>query len=357
MQDKLTSPINIQKVENSKINTLDFDNIQFGKIFTDHMFIMDYEDGEWGAPTIKPFAPLVMHPATSVLHYGQSIFEGLKAYKNEDDEVYIFRPEQNAKRLNISAERMCMPSVPEDVFVEGIKQLISLDSAWIPKKSGSSLYIRPLLFATDEYIGVKPSNTYRLMIFMAPVDKYYSGAVKVKIEEHFSRAVRGGTGFAKAAGNYAASLYPAKQAQAEGFDQLVWTDAVEHKYIEESGTMNIMFRSGNKIFSPKVSDSILSGITRDSLLRIAESWGYEVEEKKIEVKEIIDLLEDDKLDEAFGAGTAATIARIQTIGFRGKLYNLSDSDSWEFSNRASKYLEELKKGIQEDPFNWVVRVV
>lgn len=357
MQDNLTSQINIRRVEKSKIESLDFDNIQFGKVFTDHMFIMDYKNGKWGIPNIKPFAPLVMHPAASVLHYGQSIFEGLKAYKNEDESAFIFRPEQNAKRLNVSAARMCMPSVPEDLFVDAIKQLVSLDSAWIPKKRGSSLYIRPLLFATDEYIGVKPSSSYRLMIFMAPVNKYYSGAVNVKIEEHFSRSVRGGTGFAKAAGNYAASLYPAKLAQEEGFDQLVWTDAIEHKYIEESGTMNIMFRSGNKIFSPKVSDSILSGITRDSILRIGESWGYEVEEKKIEVQEIINHLEEGTLDEVFGAGTAATIARIKSIGYRGKVYTLPNVDDWEFSNRSSDYLESLKRGETEDTFGWVHKVL
>ncbi|MEZ7886543.1 MAG: branched-chain amino acid aminotransferase [Flavobacteriales bacterium] len=357
MQDNLTSQINIRRVEKSKIESLDFDNIQFGKVFTDHMLIMDYKDGEWGIPDIKPFEPLVMHPATSVLHYGQSIFEGLKAYKNDQDDVFVFRPEQNAKRLNVSAARMCMPSVPEDVFVDAIKQLVSIDSAWIPKKRGSSLYIRPLLFATDEYIGVKPSNTYRLMIFMAPVDKYYSGAVKVKIEEHFSRSVRGGTGFAKAAGNYAASLYPAKLAQEEGFDQLVWTDAIEHKYIEESGTMNIMFRSGNKIFSPKVSDSILSGITRDSILKLADKWGYEVEEKMIEVQEIVNHLENGTLDEVFGAGTAATIARIESIGYRGKIYKLQDVNDWEFSNRASDFLESLKRGEQEDSFGWVHKVL
>ncbi|MEJ6680663.1 MAG: branched-chain amino acid aminotransferase [Flavobacteriales bacterium] len=357
MQDNLASQINIRRVEKSNIESLDFDDIQFGKVFTDHMLIMDYKDGKWGIPDIKPFEPLVMHPATSVLHYGQSIFEGLKAYKNDEGDVFVFRPEQNAKRLNVSAARMCMPAVPENLFVESIKQLVSIDSAWIPKKRGSSLYIRPLLFATDEYIGVKPSSSYRLMIFMAPVDKYYSGAVKVKIEEYFSRSVRGGTGFAKAAGNYAASLYPAKLAQEEGFDQLVWTDAIEHKYIEESGTMNIMFRSGNKIFSPKVSDSILSGITRDSILKLADKWGYEVEEKKIEVQEIVNHLENGTLDEVLGAGTAATIARIESIGFRGKIYELPNVNLWEFSNRASDFLESLKRGEQEDSFGWVHKVL
>ncbi len=357
MQENLVSPIHIEKIAESKINTLDFDNIQFGKVFTDHMFIMDYKDGQWQTPVIKPFEALVMHPATSVLHYGQSIFEGMKAYKNENNEVFLFRPEMNARRFNVSAERMCMPEVPEEVFLSGIKELVKLDEAWIPKKRGSSLYIRPLLFATDEYIGVKPSNTYKLMIFMAPVDKYYSGAVKVKIEEHFSRAVKGGTGYAKAAGNYAASLYPAKIAQEQGFDQLVWTDAVEHKYIEESGTMNIIFRSGNKIFSPTVSDSILSGITRDSLLRIAELWGYNVEEKKIEVAEIITLLKEGNLDEAFGAGTAATIAKIKSVGYREEMFELKDVENWEFANKASTFLESLKRGEIEDTFGWTRRLI
>ncbi|MFK7757452.1 MAG: branched-chain amino acid aminotransferase [Flavobacteriales bacterium] len=357
MQEDLLSSINIQKVAKSRIKDLDFENIQFGKVFTDHMFIMDYKDGKWHTPVIKAFEPLIMHPATSVLHYGQSIFEGMKAYRNERGEVFLFRPEKNVKRLNVSAERMCMPHVPEDVMFNGLSELVKLDQEWIPVNRGSSLYIRPLLFATDEYIGVKPSQTYRLMIFLAPVNQYYKGAVKVKIEEHFSRAVKGGTGYAKAAGNYAASLYPAKQAQKEGFDQLIWTDAIEHKYIEESGTMNIIFRTGNKIISPSVGDSILSGVTRDSILRLAESWGYEVEERKVEVQEIVDLLRKGELNEVFGAGTAATIARIKAIGFRDEVFELSNVDDWEFANKANEELIALRRGEKEDTMGWTHRLV
>jgi len=356
MQENLVSSITVNKASKSKIDSLDLDNIPFGKVFTDHMFIMDYKDGKWQQPIIKEFENLVLHPATSVLHYGQSIFEGMKAYKNDAGEVYIFRPDMNAKRLNVSAERMCMPAVDEELFLEAIKTLVKLDQNWIPSARGSALYIRPLLYGIDEYIGVKPSNTYRLMIFMAPVNKYYSGAVKVKIEEHFSRAAKGGTGYAKAAGNYAASLYPAKLAQEQGFDQLVWTDAEEHKYIEESGTMNIMFRSGNTIFSPKVSDSILAGITRDSLLVLAKDWGYNVEQRPIEVAEIIEKLRNNTLDEAFGAGTAATIARIKSIGFREELFTLSNPEKWEFANKASVTLESMKRGEVVDNYNWVHRI-
>lgn len=344
--------IRIEKIENSRLEQVDFENIKFGKEFSDHMFVMDYKDGEWQDARIEPFRNMTFNPAVSVIHYGQSIFEGLKAYKGENDEVLLFRHDRNIKRFNVSAERMCMPTIPENIFEEGLLKLLELDRDWIPKDDAASLYIRPFMFATDEYIGVKPSKTYRFMIFTCPVGAYYTGAVKVKVEHHYTRSTPGGTGFAKAAGNYAGALLPAKKAQEQGYDQLIWTDALEHKYIEESGTMNILFRTGNKIISPSLSDTILSGITRDSVLTLARDWGYDVEEKRVSLTELRNLLEKGELHEAFGAGTAATIAPIKTIGFEDRDFDLQPYDKWEFAPKAFEELEKLKRGKAEDKHNW-----
>ena len=236
-----TINFSIQKSEISNINSVDWDNLPFGKVFSDHMFLMEYADGEWKKGEIMPFQNISMHPAMSAIHYGQSIFEGLKAYRTINNEVNIFRPDMNAKRFAESSKRMCMPEVPEEIFVEAVRKLVEIDSNWVTNKPGYSLYIRPFMFSTDELVGIKPSDTYKFMIITSPVGMYYSEPVRVKIEEHYTRAAIGGVGRAKAAGNYGASLYPAKQCQLQGFHQLVWTDAKEHKYIEESGTMNIVF--------------------------------------------------------------------------------------------------------------------
>ncbi len=348
--------LEIQQTEQSRIHEIDFDNIIFGRQFSDHMFIMEYKDGAWHSPTIKPYGNLSMSPASSVMHYGQAIFEGMKAYKNANGEVLLFRYMDNIKRFNRSAERMCMPAVPEDIFEEALKELVKLDRSWIPAKDGSALYIRPFMFSTDAYIGVKPSDTYKFMIFTCPVDQYYGKPVKVKMEMEFSRAVEGGTGAAKAAGNYAASLYPARMAQQQGYDQLVWTDAKEHKYIEESGTMNIMFVQGNQLLTPSLSGTILSGITRDSVLTIARDWGLEVKEAPIAVADVIDALEAGAIDDAFGTGTAATIAHIKSIGYNGKDYELPEVANRTFSNKVAAYLEGLKKGREEDKFGWVSQI-
>lgn len=352
-----TQMIDIQRIAESRIAQTDFDNLKFGREFSDHMFVMDYADGEWKTPTIKPFEHLVLNPAISVLHYGQSIFEGMKAFRNEEGGVYLFRPEQNIKRFNLSAERMCMPVVNEDVFQSALEELVRLDHRWIPNKKDSALYIRPFMFATDEYIGVKPSESYRMMIFTCPVDKYYAGAVRVKVETKYARAFPGGTGFAKAAGNYAGALYPAKLAQEQGYHQLIWTDAVEHKYIEESGTMNIVFRSGNKVVSPKPSETILAGITRDSILQLARDYGYEVEERRVSVQEIYDLMESNQLDEAFGAGTAATVAPMSAIAFEDRTFDLPPYESWELAPRAAKDLDAIKRGELADTHNWNFKVI
>ena len=350
------SAIPVHRVKQSRVSEVDFENLGFGKEFSDHMFIADYRDGQWGDLRIVPFAPFTVHPAMSALHYGQSIFEGLKAFKNDKGEIFIFRPDKNAERLNKSADRMCMPEFPPELFIQAVTALVDIDQAWVPSKEGEALYIRPLMFATDAYVGIRPSDTYRLMIFTGPVGRYYTGDVKVKIENIYTRASKGGTGNAKAAGNYAASLYPAKKAREEGFDQMVWTDATTHEYIEESGTMNILFRHGNRIITPMITDSILEGITRDSVLTLARDWGYQVEERKVSVIEIIDLLRKGELHEAFGAGTAATVAPIAKVGYKGESFSLPPYETWEFAPKARAAMDSIKRGIAEDVHHWNVRV-
>jgi branched-chain amino acid aminotransferase len=349
--------IQIIKTQQSRLPQLDFENLRFGREFSDHMFVLDYANGKWQKPVIKPFENLSLNPATSVIHYGQSIFEGMKAYRNEHGEVLLFRPEDNIKRLNISAERMCMPHIPEDLFREALLELLRMDSGWIPQSETGSLYIRPFCFATDEFIGVKPSETFKFMIFTCPVNAYYTAPVKVMIESHYTRSTPGGTGYAKAAGNYAGALYPAKMAQERGYDQLIWTDAISHKYIEESGTMNIFFMTDEGLLTPALSDTILAGITRDSVLKLAADWGVPVQERKVSVDELIEKLESGKVKDAFGAGTAATIAHIESIGYNGKDYTLPPVEGREFSNKVLKYLNDYRKGRIEDKFGWNLKVV
>jgi len=346
----------INKIEKSKINEVDFSDLPFGKFFTDHMLVMDYANGKWETPRIEPFQNLSLHPATSAIHYGQSIFEGLKAQKTENGEVMVFRPDMNAKRFNESARRMCMAEVPEDVFLNGIKALIDLDRDWVPNGEGQSLYIRPFLFATDDYVGIRPSEKYKFIIICSPVGAYYSDPVPVKIETYYTRAAEGGVGRAKAAGNYAASLYPAKLGQEQGYRQLIWTDAKTHSFIEESGTMNVMFVIDDVLITPsEESDTILKGITKRSIIDIAKEWGVKVEERKVSVVEIIDAIKSNKLQDVFGAGTAATIAPISLIHHDGVDYTMPDIDSRTFSNKVKKYLEDYKKGIIEDKFNWLMK--
>lgn len=352
-----TLSLKITKSDNSRINSVDWDNLPFGKVFSDHILVMEYKGGTWHQPEIKPFESFNLHPATSALHYGQSIFEGMKANKTSQGDVLIFRPEINESRFAESCSRMCMPILPEGMFTELIRRVVELDRNWIPNREGYSLYIRPFMFATDDFIGIKPSETYKFVIFTCPVGAYYTQPVNVKIEEYYTRAAEGGVGRAKTAGNYAASLYPAKLAQEQGFHQLIWTDAKEHKYIEESGTMNIVFEMGGKLITPSEdSDTILRGVTKRSVVEIAKSWGVEVEERKVTVDEIIEGLRNGTVTDAFGAGTAATIAHIAKIGFRDEIFELPPVEQRELSNKIKDYLNDLKTGKVEDEFNWCLRV-
>ena len=351
-----TLPIDIQQTSQSRIGELNLDQLVFGRTFADHMFVADFDGKEWTDLRIVPYGDMAFSPALMPLHYGQAIFEGMKAYKSAEGEVLIFRPQENAARLNKSAHRLCMAEIPEDIFLAGLYELLKLDSQWVPQRDNYSLYVRPFMFATDEYIGVSPSKKYRFIIFNCPVGAYYSKPVKVKVETEYVRAAPGGTGAAKCAGNYAASLYPAKLAQEEGYDQLIWTDGAEHKYVEEAGTMNFMFVIDGKLVTPAVSDSILDGITRKSIVQIAKDWGMEVEERKVSIAELIENLEKGRLEEAFGAGTAAVVSPISTIGYEGKNFELPEIKADSFANRVKAYLDDIKYGRIEDKHNWVVRL-
>lgn len=342
---------------NSKLSTVDWENLPFGKIFADHMFVMEYANGAWQQGEIVPFGPIDMHPAMSAIHYGQSIFEGMKAYRNKDNDVVLFRPELNAQRFAESASRMCMPEIPEELFLAAVKQLVETDAAWVTNKPGYALYIRPFMFATDEFVGIKPSDNYKFVIINSPVGAYYAEPVRVKIEEHYTRAAEGGVGRAKAAGNYGASLYPAKLAQQQGFHQLVWTDAKTHTFIEESGTMNIVFVMDNKIITPSEdADTILRGTTKKTVLELARQWGITVEERKVTVAEIIEAAQSGKLQDAFGAGTAATIAPIAMIGFRDEKFTLPALETREMSLKIKAHLDGVKSGEIADTMNWIQKV-
>lgn len=348
--------IDIQRTKASKLPETDMEQIKFGRVFSDHMFVMDYADGEWRAPGIVPFAPLQMSPACSVLHYGQSIFEGLKAYRGSDGRVSIFRPQANIARMNRSAHRMCMPQVPEDLFLEALLQLVRTDKDWIPSGDEAALYLRPFLFAADNYIGIRPSDTYRFMIFTCPVRGYYQEPVRVKIEMEYSRAFPGGTGTTKCAGNYAAALYPAKLAQDQGYHQLIWTDGMEHRYIEESGTMNIFFVIDDVLVTPALTGTILEGITRDSILTIARREGIPVEERAVSVEEVSAAAREGRLQDAFGAGTAATIAHIVSLAHEGSVHQLPSIEERQISRRIGGILEDIRRHRTADPFGWVVHV-
>nr|HQU56823.1 branched-chain amino acid aminotransferase [Chitinophagaceae bacterium] len=324
-----TMDITISKAEQSKLKDVNLENLPFGKFFTDHMLEADYENGEWKNIEIKPYQPLLLSPSLAVLHYGQSIFEGIKAYKDADDNASIFRPKDNFERFNISATRMQMPTVPEELFMEGMKQLVTLDKNWIPNKPDHSLYIRPFMFSTDELIGVRPSDTYKFMIILAPTGPYYSKPMRIYVEEKYVRAAKGGVGYAKAAGNYAAAMYATAEAKKKGYDQVLWTDAFEHKYVQECGTMNVFFIIGNTAITPSMKQgTILDGVTRRSTITLLKEMGFAVEERKLGIHEIIEAYKANLLFEVFGTGTAATISMIKELRYKDFEMHF-DVDKWK----------------------------
>lgn len=355
MKTQLALPVT--KVQNSRLTETDFSNLVFGRTISDHMFVADYKDGEWTDLRIEPYGPLSINPANATLHYGQSIFEGMKAYRNDEGKILVFRADANWRRLNESAERMCMPELPEEIFMEGLSQLVDLDRDWVPTAKGASLYVRPYMFAMDDYIGVRPSDTYKFIILTCPVGNYYNKPVSVKVETTFTRATEGGTGAAKTAGNYAASLYPARQAQKAGYDQLLWTDGRSHSKIEESGTMNVMFKiNGKLITAPINTGTILKGITRESVIQLAKDWNEPLEERFLTVEELESALIDGTLEEAFGTGTAATIAHVEKINVNGKDYVLPEKSNDAFSYRVLAELDGIKYGQVADPHGWIISI-
>jgi len=348
--------INIQKAETSKLHSFSLENLPFGKYFTDHMLEADYEDGEWKNVEIKPYQPLLLDPSLSALHYGQAIFEGVKAYKDKEGNAYIFRPLDNLKRFNISAERMQMPPVPEHIFVEGMRLLVNIDKNWIPDQPDHSLYIRPFMFGTDAFLGVKPSDGYKFMIILSPTGPYYAKPMRIYVEEKYTRAAPGGIGFTKAAANYGASLLPAAEAKNRGYDQVLWTDAFEHKYVQEIGTMNVFFIIGDKAYTPELtSGTILAGVTRDSVITILQEMGVEVEEKAISIDEIIDAQKAGTLREVFGTGTAATISPICELKYKDYVMKF-DTDSWKVSPEIKKRLDDIRDCKVPDRFGWMYKI-
>lgn len=336
----------------------DDSNLGFGTIFTDHMFNMDYNpDKGWHNPRIEPYGPIVMDPATMVLHYGQSIFEGLKAFNGENGKVRLFRPKDNFERLNRSARRMCIPEINPGEVLDAMRELVRMEKAWIPSAPGTSLYIRPAIVATDPYVGVRASNTYRFFIILSPVGAYYKegfNPVKIWISKDYVRAVVGGLGEAKTAANYAASLYASEEAHKNGYTQVLWLDGVERKYIEEVGSMNIFFVIGDEIVTPALTGSILAGITRDSVLKIAsEKWGMKVSERKISIDEIFEAHEKGLLRESFGTGTAAVISPVGNIKYGDKIITINNGEVGPVAKKAFDTITGIQYGKLEDPFGWV----
>jgi len=351
-----TMDITINRVEQSKLHGFNLDNLPFGKYFTDHMLEADYEKGEWKNVEIKPYQPLLLSPSLAALHYGQAIFEGIKAYRDKEGNAYIFRPYDNFKRFNVSAERMAMPAVPEEIFMEGLKQLVALDKNWIPNKEDHSLYIRPFMFSSDEMIGVRPSDNYKFLTILSPTGPYYNAPMRIYVEEKYVRAVPGGVGYAKAAGNYGAAMYATAQAKKKGYDQVLWTDAFEHKYVQEIGTMNVIFIIGNKAITPDLGEgTILAGVTRDSVLTLLKEAGFEVEERSLSIDEIIDAYKSGILYEVFGTGTAATISMIKELRYKDFVMNF-DTDQWKTAPIIKKWLTDIREGRREDKYGWMVKV-
>ncbi|OSY87317.1 branched-chain amino acid aminotransferase [Tenacibaculum holothuriorum] len=347
--------IDIQLIEQSKIDSVDFNNLNFGRTFSDHMFTCDFKNGEWTNPRITPYAPFTLEPSARVFHYGQAVFEGMKAYKDDNDDIFLFRPDENFDRINKSAERLAMPPVAEDVFFEGLKKLLHLEKKWIKKGLGNSLYLRPFIIATEGAIAASPAEEYKFMIICSPAQSYYGGDVRVIIAEKYSRSADGGVGYAKAAGNYAAQFYPTSLAHKEGYQQIIWTDASTHEYLEEAGTMNIFFRIGDKLITAPNNDRILDGVTRKSIIQLAKDNNIDIEVRRVTVSEIKDAARVGELKEIFGSGTAAVINPIK--GFK------HDKDSFELADQENSYARFFKEKLlniqynkSEDKHGWRVKI-
>jgi branched-chain amino acid aminotransferase len=355
MNSNSENKIQISKISTSKIESIDFDQLPFGEVFTDYMLTCDFVNGEWGTPSIVPYAPFLMDPSAKVFHYGQAIFEGMKAYKDENDSVWLFRPEENFIRFNKSAVRMAMPEVPESIFMDGLKQLVDLERNWVKKGIGNTLYVRPFMIATGTGVIASPSNDYRFMILLSPAKSYYSGEVKVIIAEHFSRAANGGIGAAKAAGNYSAQFYPTKLANEKGFQQVIWTDDATHTKMEESGTMNVFFRIKDTLYTAPTSERILDGVTRKSLIAIAERDGIEISVRPVLVAELVEAAKNGTLKEIFGAGTAAVVTIIKGFSYQDVYYELQPVEH-SFAMDLKNKLTAIQHKLAEDTFGWTLKV-
>jgi|TARA_B110000483_G_scaffold243644_1_gene334784 branched-chain amino acid aminotransferase len=347
--------MNIRITEKSNLSKIDFNNLGFGAGLSDHVFICEYKNGSWGEGSIEPYRSLSQGLGLHALHYGQAVFEGQKAYRQKDNSIAIFRPERNLKRLNVSAQRMLIPEVPKNIFMEGLIELIKVDSEWVPKGENQSLYLRPFLFSSSEFVAARPSEEYTFAIVTSPVGELYSKPVKVKIEQSFTRAASGGVGYAKAAGNYGGSFLATHNAVKEGFNQVLWTDHAEHNYLEEAGTMNVAFVLNNKLITPILSDRILAGITRDSILTLAKEWNIPIEERRIKVDELIAALKDGSLNEAFGMGTAAVVSQINGIGFNDLIFPVPVPENG-IAMRMKKALSSIRYGESEDKYNWMYHI-
>lgn len=352
-----TLDIIVKPVAQSRIGELDESNINFGKVYSDHMLVAHYANGSWQAAEITGFAPLVLSPATTFMHYGQAIFEGIKAYKDPQGNPIIFRPHDNWQRFNRSAERMAMPAVPEEIFMEGLRRLVDLDRDWVPHTEGTSLYLRPFMIATDEFIGVRPAEHFTFLIITSPAGPYYSKPVSIFVQDQFVRAFPGGTGFAKNAGNYGACMYPTQQVRQMGYDQILWTDGFEHRYVQEIGTMNVFFKLGDTVVTPDLEGgTILAGVTRDSIITLLRENGTKVEERPLTIDEIADAYRAGQLREAFGAGTAASIAPISDLTYMDERMMLPAQETWETANWLKKEMADIRYGRKADEHGWIFRV-
>lgn len=343
----------IELTQQSRRSSIDFSNLPFGKHMSDHMLVCHFKDGQWLEPEIRPYGQLEFSYGLHALHYGQSAFEGMKAYRKDDGGISMFRPLDNFARLNKSAERLMMPQIPEEIFMGGLKKLLEIDADWVPNAEDHSLYIRPFLFASSEFIAARQSDNYTFCIITCPVGPYYSGSVKVKIEQEYTRATGGGIGYTKAAGNYGGSFYPTAQAIREGYNQVIWTDHKEHKYIEESGTMNLMLLIDGTFLTPPLTDRILAGVTRRSIIQLVKDQGWSIEERAISVEEIVSAAREGRLEEAFGMGTAAVVSQIDTIGYNGENFSipvLTDGKAMEIK----RLLNDIRLGRSEDSYGWMI---